>query len=157
MHNSVIVTASAVIIGAFGFSAGVGTIEVSHSLFMEAPKRNLVVNRLEYADGIITQNIGPAKGTGVDGISAVWTASIKRGEKLLCGPGSDKGNYTGENTKFTPAEWTGDPLCPDRLQRGDRASATWEWRRADGLIMSVTGTILITDENSPLVSRMENQ
>jgi hypothetical protein len=157
MQTTMIVGGAVAGMAAISLVAGVGTVELSQSLLDPVPMRQLVINDLEYRNGQIVQNIGPTKGSGVDGIRASWTASVKRNEYIICGPGTGSGNYRGLTTVFTPAEWTDDPQCPDKLRPGDEASATWEYRRSDGLVVSVTGTIKVwPDPDAPIVSSIGN-
>ena len=131
---------SAVIAGVVAFAFPF-VVAYTGAELVDPPPRQLLVFELSYADGIVTQRVGPAYG---DAIPADWAARITRPgakhDQLLCaGKGDAPGLYSGQVSRWTVDEWAGDD-CPD-LQPGDKLKAVWEYRNSDGQLTSVSRTI----------------
>lgn len=105
-----------------------------------APRLHLSLERLDYADGIVTQQLS-------GDIEARWSANISRlvdgGLVILCeGHGTEPGIYRGEITPYSPSEWTGGD-CPP-LESGDVGEASWTYLNEHGLRIIITGHFTVS-------------
>lgn len=142
-QNTAFIAGFAVVSAFLGGSAGFGSLEVYNSLTAKPKPFSMLLDRLEYNDGVFTQSFhieGGQKET-----LANWTAEIKRGNLQLCSAGgtapySDKSN--GGASSFTVKQWAG-KNCPDNLVPGDIATAIWEYRGHDGLFRTISAKLVI--------------
>lgn len=144
MNNSLVTAAVSAAFAIGGFFAGVGGTDVAMNV-VSPPTRGLQLSALEYdtAKNVFRQKIEPV---GTQSVKAEWAANIFRGSELLCA-GGGTGNYRGITIEFTPDAWTGS-RCPP-LRPGDFASATWEYKNSEGVLVSVSGQIIVGSELAP--------
>ena len=86
------------------------------------------------------------KVTGRSSIRGEWAAKIVRDGIWLCGGGGVSA-YTSRKITMLPDTWAGDN-CP-ALQDGDRATASWQWVDATGLVRGISGELVIGQSRAP--------
>lgn len=121
--------------GAFALTEAAETINPS--------PRALVIERLEYSQGVFTQRVVSTTG---EGIAAQWSVEINRRidgmTNQLC-IGSGQGVYKGTTDSYATNEWVG-AQCPE-LRAGDVAEPVWTWTDENGQVRSVSASLTIPE------------
>ena len=124
-------------LGALIVGAGVWFATTVTAAFLTPDPVSMHLEYLRFQDGRFVQSHIIS---GVDVLSASWTAQITRGSRPLC-QGGGVAPYEGgaKELSMTPSEWTGDQ-CPP-LMLGDIGAASWEWLGADNTRYRIAGIV----------------
>lgn len=137
ISENLIIATTVSVIGLTSGIVGIGGYKVVEPVIEPKP-RSMQLETLVFDGEKFTQK-HIVKGTKL--LPAAWTAQIRRGSEPIC-EGNGPGIY--ENKKETMLginDWVGD-ICP-KLEDGDVATATWEYKTEKGFHEIIGGKIVI--------------
>lgn len=142
MINYFLTGIGACVCAIIGVSFGAGSYDIGKALLSPERRLELKYVRFNWDAQEFEQWLQPV---GVSVIKGEWTASIYRNGKHLCS-GGGAAPYSGDPVAFDPDVWTGSD-CPDVLEKNDTATASWDYRTTDGVIVTLSAKFNLGDYN----------